>query len=455
MAKDSGTNIMSQLKDQSAAGSTRRTFIKQAAAVTAVTGAGSIIKTPVYGQNQAPSTGRVIGANDRINVGFVGVGNQGFNTHVRQIKNNDAKHNVQATAACDVFSEYRDRAQEFMGVKSDNVYNDHRKLLERKDIDAVVIATVDHWHAPVAIESMEAGKHVLIEKPMTRYLSEGFDVYDTCKRTKRVMQIGAVFCLEEKWHKAAQLVRDGMIGPLVLGQSSYCRNSPKGEWNYPINPKLTDASVDWKRWLGSTGTRPFNADHFFRWRKYNHYCCGILGDLLAHKIHPLMIASGNPEFPNRVACLGTKEITTDRDVPDNTQVLANFPSGYTLMVVGSTVNQQGLPEMLRGHHGTLYFGGDKVDLKPETPFGDEIDPESFSGLKPSGADFVAEHADWFDVIRNGGETQGNIDLSMRAQVVISLAEMSERMSLTLLFDEKSRKITTGTSQEVQPLNYPA
>jgi hypothetical protein len=125
------------------------------------------------------------------------------------------------------------------------------------------------------------------------------------------------------------------------------------------------------------------------------------------------------------------------------------------MVVGSTVNQQGLPEMLRGHHGTLYFGGDKVDLKPETPFVDEIDPESFNDLKPSGADFFAEHADWFKVIRNGGETKGNINLSMRAQVVISLAEMSERMSLTLLFDEKSRKITTGTGQEVQPLNYPA
>jgi len=107
---------MSQLKDQSATGSTRRNFIKQAATASAVAGAGSIIKTPVYGQNQAPSTGRVIGANDRINVGFVGVGSQGFNTHVRQIKNNEAKHNVTAAAACDVFSEYRDRAQEFMGV---------------------------------------------------------------------------------------------------------------------------------------------------------------------------------------------------------------------------------------------------------------------------------------------------------------------------------------------------
>ena len=238
---------MSQLQDKSATGSNRRRFIKQATAVTAVAGAGNLIRTPVYGQNQAPSTGRVIGANDRVNVGFVGVGNQGFNTHVQQIKNNAAKHNAQPAAACDVFSEYRDRAKEFMGIGSGDVYNDHRRLLERKDIDAVIIATVDHWHAPVAIDSMNAGKHVLIEKPMTRYLDEGFDVYDTCKRTKRVMQIGAVFCIEKKWHQAAQLVRDGMIGPLVLGQSSYCRNSPKGEWNYTINPKLTDKSVDWNR----------------------------------------------------------------------------------------------------------------------------------------------------------------------------------------------------------------
>ena len=135
---------MTQLKGQSATCSTRRNFIKNAAAVSAVAGAGNIIKTPVYGQSQAPSTGRVIGANDRINVGFVGVGNQGFNTHVRQLKNNAAKHNIHATAACDVFSEYRDRAQEFMGVKSDNIFSDHRKMLERRDIDAVVIATVDH-----------------------------------------------------------------------------------------------------------------------------------------------------------------------------------------------------------------------------------------------------------------------------------------------------------------------
>ena len=97
---------MSQLQEKSPSSSNRRRFIKQAAAATAVAGSGNLIKTPVYGQNQAPSAGRVLGANDRINVGFVGVGNQGFNTHVREIKNNAAKHNAQAAAACDVFSEY-------------------------------------------------------------------------------------------------------------------------------------------------------------------------------------------------------------------------------------------------------------------------------------------------------------------------------------------------------------
>ncbi|SVE48405.1 uncharacterized protein METZ01_LOCUS501259, partial [marine metagenome] len=136
VGKDNRKNIVSQLQDKSASGSNRRRFIKQAAAATAVAGSGNIIKTPVYGQSQAPSTGRVLGANDRINVGFVGVGNQGFNTHVQQIKNNAAKHNAQAAAACDVFSEYRDRAQQFMGIQSGDVYNDHRRLLDRKDIDA-------------------------------------------------------------------------------------------------------------------------------------------------------------------------------------------------------------------------------------------------------------------------------------------------------------------------------
>ena len=131
---------MSQLQEKSPSSSNRRRFIKQAAAATAVAGSGNLIKTPVYGQSQAPSAGRVLGANDRINVGFVGVGNQGFNTHVQQIKNNAAKHNAQPAAACDVFSEYRDRAQEFMGIGSGDVHNDHRKLLERKDIDAVIIS---------------------------------------------------------------------------------------------------------------------------------------------------------------------------------------------------------------------------------------------------------------------------------------------------------------------------
>src|SRR5690606_23042308 len=153
-----------------------------------------------------------------------------------------------------------------------------------------------HWHAPIATAAMEAGKHVYVEKPLSRYLPEAFDIYDVARRTGRVLQVGSQYCTEGKWHKAAELVREGRIGKLVLAQDSYCRNSPNGEWNYEIEPDLTAETMDWKAWLGQVKNRPFSADHYFRWRKYTPYCCGILGDLLAHRLHPLLIATGNPEF---------------------------------------------------------------------------------------------------------------------------------------------------------------
>src|SRR6185436_7389057 len=132
---------------------------------------------------------------------------------------------------------------------------DHRKLLEQKDIDAVVVATVDHWHAPCAIDAMEAGKHVYCEKPMTRYLDEAFAIHDVVKKTGRIFQVGSQICSDAKWHKAAELIKAGKIGPLVLMEGSYMRNSPKGEWNYTIHPWCTQDDVDWNAWLGKVNKK--------------------------------------------------------------------------------------------------------------------------------------------------------------------------------------------------------
>jgi predicted dehydrogenase len=433
----------------------RREFLKQGAltAATAVT-APALLHTAVYGQSQAPFASSVLGANDRIVCGYIGVGGQGYNAHVQNMVKHGAENNAVGAAVCDVWQKRIDRSLEALNLDAAAGYTDYRRVLDRKDIDAVFISTVDHWHAPIAIAAMEAGKHVYVEKPLTRYLGEAFRIHDVAKSTGRVLQVGSQYCSEGKWHKSAELIREGRIGSLVLAQDSYCRNNPNGEWNYDIDPEFTADAVDWSAWLGPVRPKEFSPDHYFRWRKYYPYCAGILGDLLAHRIHPLLVATGAPEFPVRVTCLGTRKITPDRSVPDNTQVLAEFPSGLTMLVIGSTVNEQGLGQVIRGHEGTLYFSGNRIELRPERPFADLVDREEFEDVQP-GVSVPVHMANYFEAIRAGDPAvaNGNIDLAIRAQVLISLAEMSERLGEMLYFDAETRSIRNGSGRVFEAIDY--
>jgi len=311
---------------------------------------------------------------------------------------------------------------------------------------------------------MESGKHVYCEKPLTRYLDEAFAVQDAVKKTGKILQVGSQGCSAQAWHTAAKMIQDGMIGQLVWAQGYYCRNNPKGEWNYPIDTAIKAENVDWEKWLGPVKRRvPFDKDAYFRWRKYYPYCAGLLGDLIPHRLLPLMLATGKPEFPSRVVCLGSKNVHTDknqtdgtpeRDVPEHVEILVEFPSGVSLVLVSSSVNARSPGFALYGHHATLEIGssGERIELKPEREFADEIEPETFDGLKPT-EDIGAHHANWFDSIRNNKQPNCGIDLALRAQTVISLAEMSNRMQIACVFDEKTRKITTGDNREVTPLTY--
>ena len=160
---------------------TRREFIKKTSVAAAAVATVNIFKTPVYGQTQAPPPGSIVGANNRLVVGYIGVGNQGM-AHVRSQKENAAANNVVQVAVCDLSKTRVNDAKTYVGGDC-QTYDDHRKLLERKDIDAVTIATVDHWHADCAMDALNAGKHVYVEKPITRYLDEIFALEKTVKRT--------------------------------------------------------------------------------------------------------------------------------------------------------------------------------------------------------------------------------------------------------------------------------
>jgi predicted dehydrogenase len=448
---------------------TRRNFIKKAATAVAAVAATNPFQTPVYGQNSAPSAGRVIGANDRIAVGYIGIGGPPSNcpgmglAHVNSQKEHAAENNIVQAAVCDLYKTRNEIARKAIGTSDVAEFDDYRKLLDRKDIDAVVIATHDPWHAQCAIDAMQAGKHVYCEKPMTRYLDEAFEVYDTVKRTGKIFQLGSQGCSAAAWHKAAELIKAGQIGKLVWGQGYYCRNSKNGEWNYSIDTGATPETVKWDTWLGKVNKKiPFNPDHFFRWRKFYSYCTGLLGDLVPHRLLPLMLATGNPEFPKRVVCLGVRAWDSDkgtpgaleRNVPEHLELLAQFPSGLTLTVVSSTVNATSPGFVIYGHQASLSIGdaGNRLSLVPERPFADEIDPITMDGLEPH-EDVGAHEKNWFQSIRANKQPNADIELAVRAQTVISLAEMSERLNMTCLFDEKTRKITDGAGKEVKALSY--
>jgi predicted dehydrogenase len=439
----------------------RRQFFKKAATAAAAVAATSWLKTPVYGQNQAPSA-NVTGANNRIAIGVVGVGFGIGQNHLIGLHEKASQNNTVVAAASDVFNKRRDFAKAKAGLTDADVYVDYRKLLERKDIDAVLVATHDPLHAPVTLDALSAGKHVYCEKPMTRYLGEAFQVYDAVKRTGKVFQVGSQGCSAAGWHKCAELAKSGKLGELVWAQSYYCRNSIGGEWNYMMEAESTAANIDWEKWLGGVKKREaFSAEHFHRWRKYYQYCAGPLGDLVPHRLHPLMLASGNPEFPVRVNAIGTRNVhadkntpdTPERDVPEHVQLTAEFPSGYLITIAASTVNAKSPGVTIYTHKAVMNVGssGERLEVIPEKEFSEDIELERFQGLQEE--DIRVHEKNWFDCIRSGQQPNGNIDLAVRVQTVITLAEMSDRLKMTCLFDEKTRKITDGTGKEITPITY--
>jgi hypothetical protein len=167
-----------------------------------------------------------------------------------------------------------------------------------------------------------------------------------------------------------------------------------------------------------------------------------------------MLATGNPQFPKRVCCTGTRQVSMDREITDTTHLLVQYPSGLTFVMAGSTVNEQGLPDLLRGRKGTIQFASsqNRMELKPERIFSDEIERMEFSDPLP--VDSLSRlEKNWFDCIRSGATPFANIELAIRAHTCLCLAEMSERLSLALLFDEQTRLIRTGDGKTVPPLTY--
>jgi predicted dehydrogenase len=430
--------------------------MKSAAAVGATLGAANRVFAAGQGQ-------RVLGANDRIQVGVIGVGGRGTYVAREFAKVGKEDSSCQVVAVCDVYQKRLNKAKQDHDCKG---YLDYREVLELPYVDAVIVATPDHWHAPVAIAAMNKGKDVYCEKPMCHTVEQAKQMAATVHEKKRVMQVGSQTTSADQWHKAKKYIADGAIGKMIMSQGSYHRNTIEGEWNqdssYHIDPNAGpngkgEDFIDWKMWLGQAPERAYNADRFFRFRKYWDYSGGIATDLFFHVVAPLQICWPEPQFPLRVSALGGIWVFKDeREVPDTFNLIADFPQEHSLVLSSSMANSRHIPGLIRGHKGTIImvdhgmFEGrtDHITLIPEPRvIGKDEDYKAKFGAKEQEIpidqkDAMGTHIrNFLSCVRSRENPTLNVDVALRAQVTISMAVQSYREGRVLYWDNKAMKVT--------------
>ena len=259
-------------------------------------------------------------ANDKINVACIGFGimGQGDVTTVTTVPG------TKLVAVSDVYEGRLTKAKEVYG-KDIFTTRDYREVLNRRDIDAVIVATPDHWHQIIACDAMRAGKDVYCQKPMVQKVEEGAAVIKAEKETKRILQVGSQRASSILYAKAREVIKQGSIGEVRMVEAYWDRNSPQGAWQYSIPPDATPQTVDWDRFLGHAPKRPFEPIRLFRWRNYQDYGTGVAGDLYVHLftgIHYVMDSNG----PDRIMSTGGLYYWKDgRDVPDLMLGMYDYP----------------------------------------------------------------------------------------------------------------------------------
>jgi predicted dehydrogenase len=321
----------------------------------------------------------------------------------------------------------------------------------------------------MAIDAMNQGKDVYLEKPMCHTNEEIRDLVKTVQATKRVLQVGSQTTSADQWWKARKAIAEGRIGQMLSSQGSYHRNSIKGEWNYTINPDAGpdakgDNYIDWKTWLGPAQDRPYDADRFFRFRKYWDYSGGIATDLFYHVVAPLNICWGQAQFPAKVMASGGIYVFKDeREVPDTFNLLADYSAGHSLILSSSMANGQHIPGLIRGHDGTIVMVDhgmfeeptDYILVKPEL-YEHKVDGVLRSDIVGGpayeakfGKDEVripvdqtktmmdAHIGNFLDCVRSRQKPHLDVETGARAQAVINLAVQSYREGRILYWDERN------------------
>ncbi len=473
-----------------------------------------------------PDTGPMSG--DPIRIGIIGYGIRGEQlarglgfaspNWVEQMKKNALKNskdtrlkdflelenlNVRITAVCDAFDV---RVANCVAAASKDgyqpkTYKDYRKLMEDPDVDAVVIATPDHLHAPMSIAALQAGKHVYVEKCMTHKVGETYELYDAVKNSGKVFQLGHQHRQTQSFFTAREIIRKNVLGHISLIQTNTNRNDDNGAWQYDIHEKASPQTIDWKGFLGPAPEIPFNAEHFFRWRKWWAYGTGLTGDLLTHdydRINCLL----DMGIPTSVTASGGIYTHRDgRNVPDVLQVVMEYPEfsmgssqeagkekGMTFIYSATLGNQYDRGSLLMGHDATLELGNQLiVHADPRsTRYQQMIEEETINLDVPmyaydpraKGVDAVTgatakyfankglmytyrdgkrvdstflHMREWLSGIRNGTKMSCGIEEGFQEAISAHMACISVRTGKRVEWDAVNRKLANVSSEELEEL----
>jgi len=422
----------------------RREFLKESGRAAAGVGLAGM---------SGPAVLRALGANEQIQVGFVGLGIRGNFLLTNTLKNVPG---IRVTGICDAYQGYVKRALDHVtkaGQPAPEVFNDYRALLESKNIDAVMIATPEHWHHRMGLDALAAGKDLFVEKALAHTVKEGEDLVKAAEGSKSVVQVGTQRRSSPLYLKAREMYQQGLLGKMTCVRAFWYRNTLTPQWRYTIPPDASPQTCNWEAFLGPARKRPFDSARMFQWRLYWDYSQGIATDLMTHQLDAIQMVTGETA-PLTVISQGAIYLWNDgREVPDTWHSVfqyKDFTVDYTCMFGNSRF---GYGEQFLGSEGTL----EVLDLKtliftPEkfTSAGKDVTPEKIRGrqavtldasqLDPTEVN-VLHLRNFFDCVRTRKQTNCPMPIGEQAATPCHLAVLAFQKKRQVNWDAATRKYT--------------
>ena len=390
---------------------TRRTFLKQAAIGAAV---------------MAYPASTVLGANDRVRVGMIGVGDRGTDL-LNQIR---GVHGVELVAMADVYSRRRDEVKN--KVPSIQTFDDHRRLLDIKDLDAVIVASPLHCHTAHFLDTLAAGKDLYSEKTMTWSIPEADKCLEAAKNSKQVVQIGLQHESEGATFDARQMIKDGSVGKVTQVEAWMSRNTPhgKGQWVRQVPSDCTAQNVKWDQFLSGRPGRAFDPFKFINWRLFWEFSGGNCAENMVHQMAWIMSVLDLPVPTAAYMSGGVFSEKDQREVPDTIVVTFDFPNMVVTWQSTFSNKHYDMANRILGSDGTLeYHFEEPIQYWPEKTNRSE-------GEAKKGSAHNQNHMqNWIDCVRSRGTPNAPVDIGYRSAIAVHMANLSYRHKRRLTLDE--------------------